>query len=112
MEQQDLNNTILINGNVSNDELPTARVNLTADKRAYMRNYMKTYMPAYKIENPEKVKIIEHRKYWRAKFKSVGLYIQNNDELDALSADDCINIHKILSAKIYMETKPKLYKYI
>lgn len=104
-----MDSVILINGNL---ESGTAAVSKTADKKAYMRNYMKTYMPTYKVENPERTKLIDNRKYWRAKFKLVDLYINDNVELDKLSSEDCHFIYQMRKAKKYMDDKPDLFKYI
>lgn len=110
MESQSFDSTICINGNL---QITTGeRQRKTSDKKAYMREYMKTYMPNYKVDNPERTKVIDTRKYWRAKFKAVDLVINDNEELDKLSADDCHYIIKMRSAKKYMDQKPELFKYI
>jgi len=110
MEQQNLNSVIMINGELNTSS--NGRTLLTADKKAYMRNYMKNYLSNLKINDPEQFAILEHRKYWRCKLKSVGCYIKSNEDLDKLTSDDCHNIYKLRSAKMYMEQKPELFKYI
>lgn len=114
MEQENTHNILIINGTLDESGIPqaTVRINKTADKNAYMREYMKTYGKKYRVENPDKLKITDFRKYWRQKFRTIDLIFSNNEELDKLTSEDCNQIFNMVVAKRYFEEKPDLMKYV
>lgn len=93
------------------NEATSGKVAKCADMKAYMRNYMKSYYKEYRIDNIEKAKFQERRKYWRKKLRNVGV-IMSNDDLEKYSQDDCNLIFDYIRVKKSMEEKPELFKFI
>ena len=100
-----------VNVNPEVAEVAEVKTLKCADMKTYMRNYMKSYYKDYRIDNLEKAKFQDRRKYWRKKLRSVGVTMTNED-LENYSHDDCNLIFDFLRSKKSMEEKPELFKFI